>query len=45
MLPAVLLGALMSALVTLPLSLPFSATAHDLALLGLLGVVLRRRAA
>lgn len=39
MLPAVLLGALMSAAVTLPLSLPFSATAHDLTLLGGLGVV------
>ncbi len=39
MLPAVLLGALMSTLVALPLSLPFSATAHDLSLLGLLGVV------
>ena len=39
MLPAVLLGAVMSALVTLPLSLPFSATGHDLGLLGLLGVV------
>jgi len=39
MLPAVLLGALMSAAVTLPLSMPFSATGHDLALLGLLGVV------
>lgn len=39
MLPAVLLGAVMSALVTLPLSLPFGATGHDLGLLGLLGVV------
>ena len=39
MLPAVLLGAALSALVTLPLSLPFSATPHDLGLLGLLGVV------
>ncbi len=39
MLPAVLLGALMSAAITLPGSLPFSATGHDLALLGLLGVV------
>jgi drug/metabolite transporter (DMT)-like permease len=39
MLPAVLLGAVISALVTLPLSIPFSATAHDLTLLGLLGVV------
>ena len=39
MLPAVLLGALLSAAVTLPLALPFSATAHDLSLLALLGVV------
>lgn len=39
MLPAVLLGALLSALVTLPLALPLSATAHDLSLLALLGVV------
>ncbi len=39
LLPAVLLGALLSAAVTLPLSLPFAASAHDLALLGLLGVV------
>ncbi len=38
MLPAVLLGALLSALVTLPLALPFSATPHDLALLAGLGV-------
>ena len=39
MLAPVLLGALLSAALTLPLSLPFAATAHDLALLGLLGVV------
>jgi len=39
MLPAVLLGALLSALVTLPLALPFAASARDLALLGMLGVV------
>jgi drug/metabolite transporter (DMT)-like permease len=39
MLPAVLLGALLSAAVTLPLALPFTATAHDLSLLALLGVV------
>ncbi|MBL8349258.1 MAG: DMT family transporter [Burkholderiaceae bacterium] len=38
MLPAVLLGALMSAAVTLPLALPFSATPHDLGLLAGLGV-------
>lgn len=39
MLPAVLLGAMLSAVVTLPLALPFSATAHDLSWLALLGVV------
>jgi len=39
MLPAVLLGAALSAAVTLPLALPFSATAHDLGWLALLGVV------
>jgi drug/metabolite transporter (DMT)-like permease len=39
MLPAVLLGALLSALVTLPLALPFAASAGDLSLLALLGVV------
>jgi len=38
MLPAVLIGALLSALITLPMALPFSATAHDLALLAGLGV-------
>lgn len=38
MLPAVLIGALLSAAVTLPLALPFSATAHDLGLLAGLGV-------
>ena len=38
MLPAVLLGALLSAAVTLPMSLPLSATPHDLSLLALLGV-------
>ena len=38
MLPAVLIGALLSALATLPLALPFAASAHDLALLALLGV-------
>jgi drug/metabolite transporter (DMT)-like permease len=37
--PAVLLGALISSLVTLPLAVPFEATAHDLGLLALLGVV------
>jgi drug/metabolite transporter (DMT)-like permease len=39
MLPAVLLGALLSAALTLPLSMPFSATPHDLGLLAMLGVV------
>jgi drug/metabolite transporter (DMT)-like permease len=39
MLAPVLLGALLSAAVTLPLALPLAATAHDLMLLGLLGVV------
>lgn len=39
LLPAVLIGALMSALLTLPFALPFAASAHDLRLLALLGVV------
>jgi drug/metabolite transporter (DMT)-like permease len=39
MLPAVLLGALLSAAITLPLALPFQASGHDLGLLALLGVV------
>jgi len=39
LLPAVLIGAIISALATLPLSMPFAASAHDLGLLGLLGVV------
>jgi drug/metabolite transporter (DMT)-like permease len=39
MLPAVLIGALLSAAVTLPLSLPFAASLHDVALLALLGTV------
>jgi drug/metabolite transporter (DMT)-like permease len=38
MLPAVLIGALLSAAVSLPWALPFSASRHDLVLLGLLGV-------
>lgn len=38
MLPAVLIGALLSAAVTLPAALPFSATPHDLGLLAALGV-------
>lgn len=37
--PAVLLGAVLSALLTFPLATPFQATARDLGLLGLLGVV------
>ena len=36
--PAVLVGAVISSLVTLPLSFPFSATPHDLGLLALLGL-------
>ena len=39
LLPAVLIGALISALLTLPLSIPFAASMHDLGLLALLGVV------
>ncbi len=37
--PAILIGALLSAVATLPLSLPFQASAHDLALLAFLGLV------
>lgn len=39
MLPAILIGAVLSALVTLPLAWPLSASRHDLGLLALLGVV------
>jgi drug/metabolite transporter (DMT)-like permease len=39
LLPAVLIGAALSALLTLPFALPFQASGHDLALLALLGVV------
>lgn len=39
LLPAVLIGAVLSALVTLPLALPFAASPHDLGLLALLGTV------
>jgi drug/metabolite transporter (DMT)-like permease len=39
MLPAVLVGALLSALVALPLATPFAASRHDLAWLALLGTV------
>lgn len=38
MMPAVLIGAILSALVTLPLSLPFRASLHDIGLLSMLGV-------
>ncbi|KQP37115.1 DMT family transporter [Pseudorhodoferax sp. Leaf274] len=37
--PAVLVGALLSSLTTLPAALPLTATAHDVGLLALLGVV------
>ena len=37
MLPAVLLGAMISSLFALPLALPLQASAHDLGLLALLG--------
>lgn len=36
--PAVLVGAVMSVLATLPLALPFQASAHDVGLLAMLGV-------
>lgn len=36
--PAVLIGAALSSLVTLPLALPFSATPHDIGLLAMLGL-------
>jgi drug/metabolite transporter (DMT)-like permease len=39
MLPAILIGAAISSAVTLPVALPFQASAHDLGLLALLGVV------
>jgi drug/metabolite transporter (DMT)-like permease len=39
MLPAVLLGALLSAVVTFPLAMPFAASAQDLGWLAMLGVV------
>ncbi len=38
MVPAVMVGAVLSCLYTLPLSLPFQANTHDLALLAFLGV-------
>jgi len=37
--PAVMVGAFISSLVTLPLALPLTATAHDVALLAMLGLV------
>lgn len=37
LIPAVLLGAIFSAILTLPFALPFSASAHDILLLALLG--------
>jgi drug/metabolite transporter (DMT)-like permease len=37
--PAVLVGAAISSLVTLPLAMPLRASAHDVGLLGLLGLV------
>ena len=39
LLPAVLIGAAVSMLVTLPLAMPFAASPHDIALLALLGVL------
>jgi drug/metabolite transporter (DMT)-like permease len=36
--PALLIGALISSAITLPLAIPFQATAHDIALLAMLGV-------
>lgn len=39
MLPAVLIGAALSSLFTLPMAYPFHASAHDVGLLALLGVV------
>ena len=38
LIPAVLLGAVMSSLVTLPLAWPLAATPHDISLLGFLGL-------
>jgi len=37
--PAVLVGAVVSSLATLPLAMPFAASGHDIALLALLGLV------
>jgi drug/metabolite transporter (DMT)-like permease len=37
--PAVLVGAVISSLATLPLAMPFQATAHDIGLLAVLGLV------
>jgi drug/metabolite transporter (DMT)-like permease len=37
--PAVLIGGVISALGTLPLSMPFTATAHDIGILAMLGII------
>jgi drug/metabolite transporter (DMT)-like permease len=37
--PAVLIGGVISALGTLPLSMPFAATAHDVGILAMLGII------
>lgn len=39
LIPAVLVGAVISSLATLPLAMPFQASAHDIGLLALLGLV------
>ncbi len=39
LIPAVLIGAVLSSLLTLPLAIPFQASGHDLILLALLGLV------
>ncbi|MDD5336478.1 MAG: DMT family transporter [Rhodoferax sp.] len=39
LIPAVLIGAVLSSLLTLPLAIPFQASGHDLLLLALLGLV------
>jgi drug/metabolite transporter (DMT)-like permease len=37
--PAVLIGGVLSAIGTLPLSMPFAATAHDISILAMLGII------
>jgi drug/metabolite transporter (DMT)-like permease len=37
--PAVLVGGVISALITLPLSMPFAATTHDIGILAMLGII------